>query len=381
METPAETLEAGFDVIQSIRKHAGQLKPLLPERGLICMGDYSAKILLKEPLIEKTSDILPIFIQKINEENTKLTRSIAVAHDLLLLESTVDTHFWFNVDAYLKKDEKYANRLKGLANRLHETFLLAPLWEGLGSALLPLLISLFKAQNANAVALAVLPSKAQPADAHFNALASIGKCAANDSAVVVLVGRDALEDFVGVDRNGSRMKGNRIINYILEMMLAKETVTQELNELSRAFNVKLYTAISVTGASFKVYGSFESMLDAASLNPFLPFNLASASVLYVLVRLPLSLKDKLSRGKIELATAKWSKVIANVKSIYVSEPIYVDDSSDRVDAVVFAGGFDTTDLTVFLQKKAGKIKAEAVKKGLLQEKEWEGIVRSLAVNP
>ena len=345
------------------------------------MGDYSAKILLKEPLIEKTSDILPIFIQKINEENTKLTRSIAVAHDLLLVESTVDTHFWFNVDAYLKKDEKYANRLKGLASRLHETVLLAPLWEGLGSALLPLLISLFKAQNANAVALAVLPSKAQPADAHFNALASIGKCAANDSAVVVIVGRDALEDFVGVDRNGSRMKGNRIINYILEMMLAKETVTQELNELSRAFNVKLYTAISVTGASFKVYGSFESMLDAASLNPFLPFNLASASVLYVLVRLPLSLKDKLSRGKIELATAKWSKVIANVKSIYVSEPIYVDDSSDRVDAVMFAGGFDTTDLTAFLQKKAGKIKAEAVKKGLLQEKEWEGIVRSLAVNP
>jgi gamma-glutamyl-gamma-aminobutyrate hydrolase PuuD len=91
----------------------------------------------------------------------------------------------------------------------------------------------------------------------------------------------------------------------------------------------------------------------------------------------LHLKDKLSKGKIELATAKWTKAITNIKSVYVSEPIYVNEASDRVDALVLTGGFNTTDLTVFLQKKAAKVKSEAVKKGLLKEKEWENITKSL----
>jgi len=376
METSVETVVASFDIIESIRKHIAQLKPLMPKRGLVCIGEYPAKILLKEPFVETTSGILPIFIQKSSEEILR-TQSIAGSHDVLGVDADVDTHFWFNVNSYLAKNEGYAARLKSMTENLHETILFVSLWEGLGSALLPTLISQFKTANANSVTLAVLPSKAQPSDAHFNALASIGMCASNDAAAVVLLGRDFVEDYVGVDRNGSRMKGNSIINYLLEMMLAKETLTQELSELSRAFNVKMYTILSVTGASFKVYGSFETMLDAASLNPFLSFDLSSASVLYVLVRVPLHLKDKLPRGKIELATAKWSKRILSIKSIYVSEPIYVDDASDRVDAVVFAGSFDLAELTAFLQKKVARIKNETVKKGLIKEKEWESIVKSL----
>src|SRR3989337_4537463 len=142
------------------------------------------------------------------------------------------------------------------------------------------------------------------------------------------------------------------------MMRAKETFTQELSELSRSFNVKLYTMLSVTGASLKIYGSFKNILNAALLNPFLMFDLSSSSVLYVLVRIPLHLKEKLTRGKIELATAKWSKKMANIKSIYVSEPVYVDDSSDRVDAVVFVGSFDLAELTAFFQKSAARVKSE-----------------------
>jgi hypothetical protein len=72
--------------------------------------------------------------------------------------------------------------------------------------------------------------------------------------------------------------------------------------------------------------------------------------------------------------------MANIKSIYVSEPIYVDDASDRVDAVLFVGSFDLTELTAFFQKKSAKVKNETVKKGLIKEKEWEAIVKSLAAN-
>ena len=381
MVTPVETPEASFDVIESIRKHIEQIKPLAPKRGLICIGDYPAKILLKENFAEKIGDAQPIFIQKSTEEGSSVTQGAVVdQHDVLSVDPNVDTHFWFNVTSYMAKNDGFSARLRSRMDELHETVILSSLWEGLGSALLPTLISQSKSSNANSVALAVLPSEAEPSDAYFNAFASIGLCASSDASGVVLLDRDVVEDYVGVDRNGSRMKGDIIVNYLLEMMLAKETLTQELSELSRSFNVKLYTVLLVTGASLRIYGSFKNILNAASLNPFLTFDLSSASVLYVLVRAPLHLKSKLSREKIELATAKWSRKIANIESIYVSEPIYVDDASDRVDTVVFVGSFDLAELNAFLEKKSAKVKSETVKKGLIKEEEWEAIVKSLAAN-
>lgn len=379
METPTDTVGARFDVLESIAKHIAQIKPRMPERALICIGDFPTKILLKERLTEKTIDVLPIFIQKRSREIMKLTKSITVPHNILSVEPDADVHFWFNMNAYLSKNEACLAQLKGITNKFHEAIILVSLWEGLGSGMLPALVSQFKTVNANSVTLAILPSKAQPADAYFNALASLGMCTSNEYATVVLIGRDFAEDFLGVDRNGSRMIGNRIINYILEMMLEKETLPQELGELSRAFNVKLYTILSIPGVSFKVYGSFESILTAASLKPFLQFDLMTTEVLYILTRVPLNLKEDLTRAKIELATATWSKVIPNIKSIFVSEPIYIDDASDRVDLVVFAGGFDLTQLATSLMKKANRIKNEIVKKNLIKEKEWETVVKNLTM--
>jgi hypothetical protein len=378
METPVETAESSFDVIESIRKHIAQLKPLAPKRGLICIGDYTAKILVKENFA-KIGDAQPIFIQKLSKESLSAA-STTDPYDIVGIEPDVDTHFWFDIASYLTKNDRFGERLRNKIEGLHENIILASLWEGLSSAFLPIMISQFKASNANSVALAVLPSKAQPSDDHFNAFASIGMCASNDAATVVLLDRDCVEEYVGVDRDGSRIKGNVILDYLLRMVIAKDTFTQELSELSRSFNVKLYTTLTVTGASLKIYGSFKNILNAASLNPFLTFDLSSASVLYVLVRVPMRLKERLTRGKIELATARWSKKLPNIKSIYVSEPIYVDETSDRVDAIVFVGSFDLAELTAFFEKKSAKVKSEAVKKGLIKEEEWEAVVKSLAAN-
>ena len=375
-----ETAEDRFDVIESISKHIEQLKPLTPKRGLVSIGDYPAKILIKGNFTKKIGDAQTIFINKSDKGGVNADQSSAALHDILDIDLHVDTHFWFDIASYLAKDDGYSARLKSRIEGLQENILFASLWEGLGSALLPALISHFKASNVNSVALGVLPSKAQPSDAHFNAFASIGMCAFNDAAALVLLDRDCVEEYVGVDRDGSMLKGNVIVDYLMEMMLTKESFTQEFGELSRSFNVKLYTMLSVTGASLKIYGSFKNILNAASLNPFLTFELSSASVLYVLVRLPLSLKEKLTRGKIELATAKWSKNWSNIKSIYVSEPIFVDDASDRVDVVVFVGNFDLAELTAFFLKKSAKVKNEMVKKGLVKEDDWEAIVKSLPAN-
>ena len=58
--------------------------------------------------------------------------------------------------------------------------------------------------------------------------------------------------------------------------------------------------------------------------------------------MPMSLKDKLPRGKIELAITNWFKEKTSLQSIYITEPIYTEDMTDRIDAVLFVGGFDTS---------------------------------------
>jgi hypothetical protein len=370
--------ELHFDVIESIRKHIELLKPWSPKKAIISICEYPAEILLEGPLAGKMSDVLPILIDKSSEDIEKLSQSRFDSNSILGLDANIDTHFWFQVLPYITKDDSFMARLRNKPiNKLREAIIVSSLWEGIGSALLPALISQFKAWNINSVALAVLPSKVQPPDAQFNAFSSVGMCASKDVTPILLVDRDNLESYVGVNRNGSVIRGNMIVNYILELMLAKETFAQELSELSRSINVKMYTVLSATGASFKIYGSLENILNTALLRPLSTFDLSSASLLYVLLRMPLELKDKLPRGKIELAMADWFKERASLKSVYVSDPIYVEDVSDRIDVVMFVGGFDVTKMFTSLEKKVSATKSQAIKKGLIKEDEWKGIIKSL----
>jgi hypothetical protein len=176
------------------------------------------------------------------------------------------------------------------------------------------------------------------------------------------------------------LKGNVFLNYLLEMVTAKETFVQELAELSRAFDVRMYTVLSATGASFSMYGSIKNMLDSALSRPLLKFDLATASVVYVLLRLPLQLKEILSREKIELEIADWFREKASLQTAFISEPVYVEDANDRVDLVMFVGGFGTSELFKAMEKKVKSIKSFVVKKGSIKEDEWRVITKSLGVD-
>jgi hypothetical protein len=157
---------------------------------------------------------------------------------------------------------------------------------------------------------------------------------------------------------------------MLNLFLDKELLVQEIAELSRTFNVKLFSAIAVTAASYRVYGSLENMLNTALLKPLFNFDVSSASLLYVLIRMPLTLKDKLPRVKIELEITDWFKKRTNLQSIHITEPIYTEDASDRIDAVLLIGGFDTTQMFAELEEKVKALKSNAVEKGLITE-DWQ----------
>jgi hypothetical protein len=355
-----------FDVLASVEKHIEALKPLLPKQALVCIGEYPIKTLLKETGIRKQGT-LPILIEKSSDEIYKWLPKGYPAHFILGFEDAkIDTHFWYNVLQTIAKDDSVIESLKKKnVEKLHSAIIFSSIWDGIGSATLPTLISKFKASTIDSLSIAILPSKIQPSDAHFNAYAAIELCLATEGATVLLLDRDQIEGYAGIDRKGELIKGNTLANYLLNLFLDKDSVVQEISELSRTFNVKLFTPLVVTGASYRIYGSFENMLNTALLKPFLTFDMASASLLYVLLRMPLNMKDMLPRGRIELAITNWFKEKTSLQSIFITEPIYTEDMTDRIDAVLFLGGFE---------QKFKSLKAQVVEKGFMTE-DWKVITK------
>ncbi len=312
---------------------------------------------------------MPILIEKSSEEVYKWLPKGFNAHLVLGFEEAhIDTHFWYNVMPTIMLDDSVIDSLqKKSSEKLRYATIFSSIWDGLGSAALPTLIRKFKAANMDSFSIAILPSKIQPIDAHFNAYAALKICSVTDGATVLLMDRDHVENYEGVDRIGEPIKGNMVLNYLLNLFLTKASLVEEISELSRTFNTKLFTPIVVTGASYNVYGSIENMLNTALLKPFLTFDLSTASLLYVFLRVPTSLKDKLPQGKIELAITNWFKGKTTLQSIYISEPIYTEDLTDRVDAVLLVGGFEIDKMLSDLEQKVLPLKNLAVEKGFMTE--------------
>ena len=373
--------EPHLDSVENAEENIEPPKPTFHKPTIICIGEYPIKILLKGPLAEKKDESLPIFIDKFSKDVVEWSQSSLNPDNILGLDLNIDTHFWYQVLPYVKNDGALVARLKDKAlNNLSGAIIVSSLWDGVGSGLLPALISHLEEWKTNTVAFGFLPSQIQVSDVHFNAFSSVGLCVSKGFASLLLLDRDQLESFVGVDRSGSVLKGTVFLNYLLEMVATKETFVQELTELSRAFDVRVFTVLSAAGASFSMYGSLKNILDSALSTPLLKCDLSSASVLYVLLRLPLHLKEKISRGKVELEIADWFKEKASLKSIFVSEPIYVEDGNDRLDLTMFVGGFDVTNMFAAMEKKVRAIKSFVAKKGSIKEDEWRAIVKSLGLD-
>ena len=374
----AESVDVDTARIEPVQKAQEEKPQTLPNQALICIGEYPAKILAKGQLSNAIDAFRPIFIGKSSEGLIRFGKDALDTEKIAYLDANVDTQFWYQVSPYLAENQELFEKIRGkLEGNKYGVLTVSSLWEGIGSATSPILVSKLKEWNLNTVTLALSPSRLQPSAAHFNAFSSIGMCLAKETATVILLGRDQLNKYAGVDRTGAVIKGNMVLNSLIELMLAKTTFVNELSEISRSFNVKIFTILAATGASLRIYGSLENILDTTLFRPLQSTELISASVLYVLVRLPRDLREKLTRDRIELAVADWFKEKAILKSVYVTEPLYVEDANDRVDLLLFLGGANVKDALATMEKKGDAIKTQALKQGSIKEEDWKVIVKDL----
>jgi hypothetical protein len=373
-----ENDEMLFEVDSSIRKHIAMLKPWFPTQGILCLGEYPARILLGGQFGSKTDDALLVFVDRSSKSIAKWSERPLDPHSYVGLDIEIEGHFWFDVLPYIVKDG-FMTKLKNTSvDKVHEAIIVSSTWDGFSSALLPTLLGQSKTWGLSNVTLAVLPSKVQPPDAKFNAFYCLGMCISKDFSPLLLLDRDKIEGYVGVDRQGSVIKGSAVLDYILDMMLAKETFVQDMFDLLKPFSARICGVLAVTGASLRIYGSLENILSTTLVKPLTEFDLPNASLVYVLVRLPLKLKDKLSKGKIELVVSDWFGSKAAIRSVYVAEPIYVEDALDRIDLVMVVGGFSTAKMFAAVDKEVAMIKNHVIEKGFVKKEEWQVIAKNLA---
>jgi hypothetical protein len=347
------------------------LKPIL-----ICIGEFPLKIVTNE-ISKKNNQVFlnSIFISRF-ANNWKISKDNQ--NHIISLDENIDMHFWHQILPLLNKDNSIIeNILKNSIDKNKGVIVLSSLWEGFGSAITPTLISQFKDSFTNSIIFGILPSKIQPSDAHYNAFSAVGLCLSKNFTPIVLIDRDKLESYVGIDNNGLIIKGNQSVNFLLALIKNNASFVQEISELSRAFNVKSYSLLMTSGASINLYGSLENILNVTLLRTLLKFNLSSSSIIYGIFRIPKKMKNKLSKNKIELVLANWFKDKLPLKSILISDPIFIDSNEDRIDLALFVGGLNLTDIFQSINEKIRPIKNSALKNGFIKKKDWEKIVKEL----
>lgn len=352
----------------SVKKKTNTLKQML-----ICIGNFPSKIVINKPTFSDS-----IFLDKFTKDIVNWDKNKVNQNQVIDIKEDIDAHFWYQIKPILGKGNSLLEKVeKTYLDKNNGIIILSSLWEGFGSAITPALISQFKNSSTNAIVFGILPSQIQPPDAHYNAYSSVGLCLSENYTPVVLVGRDQVENYVGIDNNGLIINGNQCINFLLDLINNKDTFVQEISELTRAFGVKSYGILLTSGASMSLYGSLENIFNITLLRPLLRFKLSHSSIVYCLFRIPDKYKNKLSKNKIELALANWFKDKLDLKSIQISDPIFVDSKEDRIDLALFFGELDLPDVFSSTKKKIQQIKNNAIKKGSIKKKDWDTIVKEL----
>jgi len=367
-----------FNVLENIKKHIEKLKGYIGSVNLLCLGEYAIKIVSKWPSLEKTRRIFPLFIGRSLEEIKRWIGLNLDSQNIMEIKTDNTMHFWFNVLSEIKNSDGFIlQSFNKLVRKREKSILAASVWDGDSSGLLPFLLSRFKEWETDVISLAVLPSIFQSSDDHFNAVSSIGLSLAESSIPILLMDRENLENYVGVDRRGEILKGNAVIHYLLELILSKESFIRELNELSEIFSVNNYTVLLASGASLRIYGSLKNIFKSLLFRPLLTFNLSSSKIGYILLRIPAAMEGSVTKEKVEREFSDWLEGKVGFNSLEVSDPIYVNERNDRVDIAVFLGGFNKSETFAQMSKKSTDMARNAILRGFIERDEWEKILKSL----
>ncbi len=364
-----------FDVLESVLRHIRSLKLRIPERASISLGGYTNNIFLKNLSLKSSNDILFLLIGKKSEFFIENFIDKIDFFSFIDVDPNIDEHFCFNMYEYIEKRGLLDSDLKDrLLHKVKSALIVSSTWDGVGSGLFPYITSKLMEWKIDLISIALIPSPTQPSDAHFNSVSSITICINKGFYPIFIINRDLLEDYVGVDRKGNLIKGSMILNEILGLMLSKVSFVNDFIRFSKYFDIKLYTILISTGCSLKIYDSLENIFNSMLYRTLLNFDLKESYIFYVLARIPVKLRGEITKEKIESTFIRWIREKSTPKAIYISDPIFIDETNDRIDIMIIVGGFNEEKILNLLEEKSRETIEYLTKKGIIDKVKFKDVL-------
>ncbi len=359
------------NLLTSLGKQIEAISPILPDKAVVTIGQYTLETLMDSPKLSE-EDVYTL-IRVIHKKDLQHKTVDIDPRKSLVADTLYEPHYWFDMEEYFSKVD-----LNQLLERLiygyyKEIMTLSNISEGSSSGLLPDIHRFLAQREKSTLGIAIFPSMNHSSDALYNAFSAVGRILIDNSTPLVLIDQGMMEHFNGVHRKGDVLEGKMIIDYIVDMLLDKENIIRELDRLSRSYGVNIYSPLMATGCSLDIYGSFRNILEITLEQPLMEFDLTTATMVYVLVRAPLSYQDDFQKGRLEFEVTQWLHERIGIDIPQICEPLFVDEYGDRVDVIILVGGYDTDNKFNEVYNRIERFSKMNVDQGLVDSGEWDKI--------
>ena len=367
--------EADLKLLVGLRKHIESVTPVLPDKAVVTVGQYTLDSLLDTPRFQEDErlDLFRVHHKKDLEHKTLYIDP----ESQVQVDTLYEPHYWYDLRENVDEEE-----FKGmLADRIFdyhkEVLTLVNLSEGSSSGIYPMLHKFLADMEKNTLGTVIFPSMGHSGDALFNAFASVGMVTLDDSTPLLLIDQGSLEAYRGVHRMGEALKGIDVVDYLVELLLDKEGFIRDIYKLSRNFGIRFFAPLLATGCSLTIYESFRNILNIVLEQPLMAIDMSTASMIYVLVKAPTYYKDEFTKGKIEYEVSQWLKDSLGADVPQVCETVFVEEFGDRVDVVILVGGWDTSQMFKDIYKRIERFSNMNLEQGLYDRELWEKIMEKL----
>lgn len=369
------TSNTDINLLASLRKQIEALSPVLPDKAVVTVGQYTLETLIDSP---KLSEEDYYTLLRVIHKKDLQHKTIHIDPKFSLMADTLyEPHYWFDMGEYYEKID-IEKELEHLIYGYHKQVLtLSNISEGACSGILPEIHRFLAKHEKSTIGVVLFPSMNHSSDALYNAFSAVGRILIDNSTPLIIFDQGLMEDYNGVHRKGDVLQDTGIIDYFIDMLLDKENIIRELDRLSRSYAVNIYSPLLATGCSLDIYGSFRNILEISLEQPLMEMDLKTATMVYVLVRAPLSYQDDFQKGQLEFEVTQWLQESIGIDIPQICEPLFVDEYGDRVDVIIMVGGYDTGKKFNEVYNRIERFSKMNVDQNLVDKEEWEKIKKKM----
>jgi hypothetical protein len=374
-DVPLSLSEADLKLLVGLRKHIEALTPVLPDKAVVTVGQYTLDSLLDTPRFQEDErlDLFRVYHKKDLEHKTLYIDP----ESQVQVDTLYEPHYWYDLMENVNEDEFKGRLAERIFDYHKEVLTLVNLSEGSSSGLYPMLHKFLAEREKNTLGTVIFPSMGHSGDALFNAFASVGMITLDNSTPLLLIDQGSLEAYRGVHRMGEALKGLDVVDYLVELLLDKDGFIRDIYKLSRNFGIRFFSPLLATGCSLTIYENFRNILNIVLEQPLMTIDMSTASMIYVLVKAPTYYKDEFTKGKIEYEVSQWLKDSLGSDVPQVCEPIFVEEFGDRVDVVILVGGWNTSPMFRDIYRRIERFSNMNLEQGLYDRQLWEKIMEKL----